>query len=193
MVTLIIQTRATMMWRQMTNPILSLTLVLRLQKGQSTRMWVAHQILPDRFGQHGSQWNRPKRGCWRPLQWKVGGIKMTRYSGTEWVNMVSPGSIRCLTNNFIWRDIMGEDWAVACGYLILNRSIAAEMYNLAHYLNFWRMKVTHKRRLLTSALPKCQVSILLKGKFKWLFIQFSIATVIDKTIHDNKHQQFLVL
>jgi len=50
--------------------------------------------------------------------------------------MFSPGSICCLTENFGWRNIMGEDCAVACGYLFINRCIVGDMNHLAWFLNF---------------------------------------------------------
>jgi len=43
-------------------------------------------------------------------------IKQARKSRAEWVNMVSPGSIYCLTENFTVRNILGEFSAVGCEY-----------------------------------------------------------------------------
>jgi len=100
MVTWMIRMGALTTGRQSTNPILSLTMASRLRKPQITATLVVLQLFLDWFGQHGGQCNRLKMGWWRSLQWKQGGIKDTRTSRTELVNMLSPGSICCLTENW---------------------------------------------------------------------------------------------
>ena len=163
MVTWIIQTWAMTTGRQMTNPIMRWTMELRLQQAPSTGMWVLHQSFPGWFGQHKGQWTRFNRGWWRSLHWKEGGKQETRMCRTEWVIMLSPGFICCLTENFTSINIMGEDWAVAHEYLFMNRSMVGEMHHLAMNLICWRRRATRARRILGSALITCLVSILLKG------------------------------
>jgi len=161
-------------------------------------MWVPRQILPGWFGQHGSQTGRLRSCWWRSMQSKQGGIMELSKSRTEFVN-VSPASLCILTKSCSWRYIMGEWWAVACKYRLINRCIAGAMKLLARYIIFSLERGNSARMLLCSALPQGQVSICQKD-YQW--VQIMMKTIIDgsRCWIDNtlkwasmEHQRFVVL
>jgi len=121
-------------------------------------MWAPGQMFPDRFGLHGSQWERLKRCWWRTMQSKRGGIRQWRKTWTVCVN-VSPASLCIFTESFSWRFIMHEWWEVAREYQLINRCIGDAMNLLTRYMNFSRVRVNSARMLLRMALPQGQVSI----------------------------------
>lgn len=98
MVSWIIQRRVKITKRQMMNLIYSYAIPLSLRTTQSTVMGVLHQMFPDRFGQYQGLWDRLTLGWWS-LRWTQGGQRETREIWLEWVNMLTPGSISCLTEN----------------------------------------------------------------------------------------------
>jgi len=52
--------------------------------------------------------NQAGEGLMTVSAWKQGGIRETRKSRTDWVNMFSPGSTCCLIENFTYRNVMAE-------------------------------------------------------------------------------------
>jgi len=82
---------------------------------------------------------------------------MTKYARMR--QYVSPGSLCCLTKNFISRYTMGEWCIVACDYWLTNKSIVGEINHLGRYIYFIRISVNSARILLCSTLPKGRVSI----------------------------------
>jgi len=144
--------------QQTWNLIYSKQIALRIQNAQSTGMWVPCQMSQDWLSLHVSLTDRLKRCWWQSMQSTQGGITEWRTSRTECVN-VSPASLCILTKSFSWIYIMGEWWAVACEYWLINRCIAGAMELLARYLNFSHVKAKRERMLLRSDLPQGQVSI----------------------------------
>jgi len=71
---------------------------------------------------------------------------------------------------------MGEWWAVACRYQLINRCIAGAMKILAWNIYFDRVRVNSARMLLRSALSQGQVSIWQKD---YQYIQIIMKTIID--------------
>jgi len=59
----------------------------------------AQQLFLDWFRHHGGQSNRLRRDWSRSVQQKQWGMRETWYSRTHCVNMFSPGTIYCLTEN----------------------------------------------------------------------------------------------
>jgi len=123
----------------------------------------------------------------------------SKRSRKESVNIFSPGSICCLTEILTWSNIMSEYWAVACGYLFINRCIVGEMNHSAIFVNFGRMRETHARILLDSALPKGWVSLWQKVN---QYVKIIIHTIMDGSRYwpDNilkrvstEHERCLVL
>jgi hypothetical protein len=51
---------------------------------------------------------------------------------------------------------MGEYWAVACKYWLINRNIVGKLNYLARCIDFNTIRVTSIRRLLHWALPQGQ-------------------------------------
>jgi len=135
----------------------------RIDESKSHGMWVPHGMFPDWFRQQGFQREMSKSCWWRSIQWKRGGIKGTRNSRTESVNVFSPGSSCCLTENFIERNIIGEYCVVTSEYWLMSRCIGGEMNHLARCINFNRMWATSAWILLGSAVPKGPVSIRQTG------------------------------
>jgi len=70
---------------------------------------------------------------------------------------------------------MGEYWAVACEYWLINRTIVGEMHHLARCINFNSMGATSAWILLGSASPIGLVSISQQGN-QWVQIIINLMT-----------------
>jgi len=71
---------------------------------------------------------------------------------------------------------MGEWWAVACQYRLINRCIAGGMKLLARYIKFGCVSANSARMILRSALSQGQVSI---RRTDYQYIQIMMKTIID--------------
>jgi len=71
---------------------------------------------------------------------------------------------------------MGEWYAVACGYRLINRCIAGAMKLLARYINLCRVRANSARMLLCSAFPHGHVSISQKD---YQQVQIMMKSIID--------------
>jgi len=138
-------------------------------------MWALHQLFPDWFGQLGCQTDKLKRCWWRSMQLKRGGIREWKKSRTECVN-VSPASLCILNQSFNQWYIMGEWWAAACQYRLINRCRAGAMKLLARYINFSRVRANSARMFLCSAWSQGQVSIWQKDS---QYIPIVMKNIID--------------
>ena len=156
----------------------------RIRNDQGSRLWPARWMFLDWFGWHRSQRDRLRRCWWRSIQWKRGGITEWRKGRTECIN-VSPASLCIITESFSQRYIMGELWAVACEYRLINRCIAGAMKLLARYINFSCVRANSPRMLLHSALSQGQVSLCQKttNKFKSWWKLLSMAADVKWTTH----------
>jgi len=94
---------------------------------------------------------------------------------------------------------MGEWWAVACQYRLIERCTAGAMKLLARYINFSHVRVNSARMLLRSASSQGQVSICQKD---YQYVQIMIKTIIDgsRSWMDKRlewasmdHQRYVVL
>jgi len=94
---------------------------------------------------------------------------------------------------------MGEWWAVACEYRLINRCIADTMNFLTRYMNFSRVRANSARMWLRSALRQGQVSICEKD---YQEVQNMMKTIIDGSRRwmettsmwaSTKRQRFVVL
>jgi len=155
-------------------------------------------MILDWFGLHGRQEEGMKKCWWWSMQSKRREISEWRQSMTEHVN-VALASLCILTESFSWRYIIGEWWAVACEYRLINRRIAGAMNLLTRYINFGPVRAKGARMSLRSALPHCQVSISEKD---YQEVQIMMNTNIDgsRCWMDNalkwgstEHQLFVVL
>jgi hypothetical protein len=68
-----------------------------------------------------------------------------------------------LTENMIWRYILGENSAVAFECWLIHSSIVGKMNHLVRYSNFNRVRENSARTLKGSALPKSEVLIRQNG------------------------------
>jgi len=161
MVTWIIQMTAKIIAWQMSNFIYGKTMASMIRNIQTSGMGVLCQIFPDWFDQHGSQRHRLQRCWWRSTQLKQEGVWEWRQSRTACIN-VSPASLCNLTWSFRYRYIVGEWWAVACSYWLINRCIAGAMNLLPRNMNVSCVRLNSASMLLPSALPQGPVSICQK-------------------------------
>jgi len=172
-VTAIIQTQARTTGRQTTNLISSYRMALRLQNSLCTKMVVPNQMFPHRFRQDRCQSNRLNSRWWRSLQLKQGGIKDAWKCSTGCINMLSLGSICSLTEKYISRHIMGQYWAVACEYLVMNRGMAGEMNLSKRYLTLGEWEQLVQVHSWARLFPKAESQSGRKAtnESKLLFIQ----------------------
>jgi len=140
------------------NWICSNTIASRIRKALRWGMWAQRQMFPDWFGLHGSPTARLRKCQWQSTQLKRRGIREWNKSTTKFVN-VSPASSCILNWSFSYWDSMGEWWAVACQYRLINWCIAGAIQLLAGYINFSHVRANSARMLLRSALSQNQVSI----------------------------------
>jgi len=182
----------------MLNLICGQTRASRIRNAQNSGMWVPRQMFPDWFGLHRSQRGRLKMCWWWSVQSKRGGLSEWRKSRTECVD-VSRASWYILTESCSQRYIIGERWAVACEYWLINRCIAGAMNLLTRYINFIRVSANSAKMLLLLALPQGQVSICEKD---YQEVQLMMKTIIDgsRWWMDNtskwvstEHHRFVVL
>jgi hypothetical protein len=90
--------------------------------------------------------------------------------------MFSSDSICCLPQNFAYRIIMGQLWAVAWDYLFIKKYIAGVMQCSNRWINFGRMIEAWASIYLGLALPTDWLSIGQNGN-KW--VQVIASTIID--------------
>ena len=76
-----------------------------IKASETPEHWVV-SVSPDVPGLIRPTQRSMRRGSWLSVQWKQGGKRGTRQYRTDWVNMFSPGSMCCLTENFTYRNIM---------------------------------------------------------------------------------------
>jgi len=131
MMTSIFHKRVNMICGQKMNQMWSKMMASRIQNAQRSVIGVPHQMFLDWFAQHICYTRWLKRLWWPSMQCTEGGIRDTRKSRSEWGNMVSPGSLCYLTENVSWPITMGQQWAVADEYWLINRNVTNEIYHSA--------------------------------------------------------------
>jgi len=191
MATWIIYITAKKTVRETINPIWSEARGWTIRETQLSAMWVPHRVSPDWFSLHGGPKTWLKSCWWRSIQLKRRGLRETKQSRTECVNVFSAGFLCCLTENVIERNIMGYYRTVACEQWLINRSIAGKMNDFARCINFNRMRVSSARLLLGLALAKAESRSCRQASdiSKLLWTQLSMAADVEWTIHHNEHQR----
>jgi len=86
------------------------------------------------------------------------------------------GSLCSLTDSFSYKDIMGEWWAVAFEYRLINRGIAGAMNHFARYIMFTHVRVNCATTSPRSAIPLGQFSNRQKAN---QYSQHMMTTIID--------------
>jgi len=175
---------------QMMYPMYRKTMVFSIWQAQRSSVWAPYKMFPHWFCHYRCQGTMLKMGWWQSIQWKWGVIRGKRQSRTEWVNVSTPGSWCCLTDNFILTTSREEWWAVEREYWLINRSIVGEMNHLARSINFDRIRATSVRILLAQLCQWAESPSVRNAtnQFKSLWIQLLMAADYEWTIHENEHQ-----